>query len=277
MAIFRREQRPIQVEPAINADELRQRLMGSRALDTDEQSSRLLGPGEFSEVSVPRPIQRQNEPVATTSKRPSQALDDSNPAKKPSPGDPVAKPNTIDGGDPMSQPDPPAGQAAVAKMFEPSKVFQDRLSKMSTAFDHVDRLGKDTILAFELVSELAEHLGQFAAAYAPVKAFHGEVSVLAEKFDPLKGIQNQLTEMSRSFHDHLNHLVGILEPASKMQERFALLAQAFEPAVDLKERFQELAREFEVLAGPTPPASASPTLGNGPVGKLQGAVAQRSQ
>jgi DNA repair ATPase RecN len=176
----------------------------------------------------------------------------------------------------MSQTDPPAGPAAVAKMFEPSRVFQDRLAKMGSAFDQVDRLGKDAISAFELVSELAEHLSQFAAAYAPVKTFHGEVTVLAQKFDPLKSIQNQLTEMSRSFRDHLNYLVGVMEPASKIQERFAQLAQAFEPAVELKERFQRLAREFEILSSPTPSTSPGPTP-NGPVGKLQEAVAQRVQ
>ena len=276
MALFRREQRTVEPEPAINADELRQRLIGSRALDADEQSRRLLGPGAFSDAPAPQPIQQPDEPVATVSKRPSQALDDSIPAKKPSPSDLAAKPNAIDGGDPMSQTDPPAGPAAVAKMFEPSRVFQDRLSKMSAAFDQVDRLGKDAINAFELVSELAEHLSQFAAAYAPVKAFHGEVTVLAQKFDPLKGIQSQLTEMSRSFRDHLNYLVGVLEPASKIQERFAELAHSFEPAVDLKARFQQLAREFEILSSPTPSPSPGPTLGNGPVGKLQPAVAQRS-
>lgn len=174
----------------------------------------------------------------------------------------------------MSQTDPLAGPAAVAKMFEPSRIFQDRLAKMGSAFDQVDRLGKDAISAFELVSELAEHLSQFAADYAPVKTFHGEVTVLAQKFDPLKSIQNQLTEMSRSFRDHLNYLVGVMEPASKIQERFAQLAQAFEPAVELKERFQRLAREFEILSSPTSSTPPGPPP-NGGVGKLQDAVAQR--
>ena len=123
----------------------------------------------------------------------------------------------------MSQTDLPAGPAEVAKMFEPIRVFQERLTKLGSAFIQVDRLGKDAASALASVSELADHLGQFAGAYAPVKAFHNEVSVLAEKFDPLKSIQNQLTEMSRSFRDNLNYLVAVMEPASKMQERLAEL------------------------------------------------------
>jgi DNA repair ATPase RecN len=174
----------------------------------------------------------------------------------------------------MSQVSPPTGSVAVAKMFEPTRVFEERLSKLLTAFDQVDRLGKDATNAFELVSELAEHLGQFAQAYAPVKTFHGEVTVLAQKFDPLKAIQSQLTEMSRSFGDHLNYLVKVLEPASKIQERLAQLAKAFEPAANLKERFQLLAREFEVLSSPASSAAPAPPL-NDSAKILQDAVAQR--
>lgn len=157
----------------------------------------------------------------------------------------------------MSQIDPPAGPVAVAKMFEPTKVLQERLSKLTPAFDQVDRLGKETTNAFALISELAEHLGQFAEAYAPVKAFHGQVTVLAQKFDPLKSIQNQLTEMSRSFHDHLNQLVSVLEPVAKIQERLTQMAKAFEPVIELKQQFQDLKREFEILASPPVPSASA--------------------
>ena len=174
----------------------------------------------------------------------------------------------------MSNNEPPAGPAAVAKMFEASRIFQERLFKLAPAFDQVDRLGKDATNAFELVSELAEHLSQFAEAYAPVKAFHSEVTILAQKFDPLKSIQDQLAEMSRSFSNHLNYLVAVMEPASNIQQRLSELAKAFEPASELRERFLQLAREFDILSSTTPSTSSGLTS-NGPIGKLQEAVAQR--
>lgn len=168
----------------------------------------------------------------------------------------------------MRQVEPPLGTAAVAQVFEPTNVFQGRLAKLVPAFDEVDRLGKEAIAAFESVSELADHLTQFAKAYAPVKAFHSDVTLLAHTFDPIKSVQNQLVEMSRSFHDHLEYLADTLEPASKLQERIAQLARAFEPAIELKQRFQELAREFEGLG--KPPASGSAV--NGAATELQEAV-----
>ena len=266
--LFKREKHPIEQELSTDPDELRKRLLGSRALDADEARKRLLDPGASSAAPELRPIQQQNEHGAKASERPSRLLDDAVSATNPSPSDLGAKTNAIDGGDPMSQVDPPQGTVAVAKVFEPTKVFHARLAELVPAFDEVDRLGKEAIAAFELVSELADHLTQFAKAYTPVKAFHGDVTLLAQKFDPLKGIQNQLVEMSRSFHDHLKYLSDTLEPASKLQERLAQLARAFEPAIELKQRFQELAREFEGMG--RPPASGSAV--NGAAGELQEAV-----
>jgi hypothetical protein len=266
--LFQRAKHPIEQELSTDPDELRKRLLGSRALDSDEARKRLLDPGAFSAAPGPRPIQQQSEHSVEASERRSRPLDDSVSVGNPSPSELGAKANTLNGGDPMSQVDPPLGTAAVAKVFEPTNVFHARLAKLVPAFDEVDRLAKEAITAFELVSELADHLTQFAKAYAPVKAFHGDVTVLAKKFDPLKGIQNQLVEMSHSFHDHLKYLADTLEPAGKLQERLAQLARAFEPAIELKLRFQELAREFEGLGRPLASGSAV----NEAAGELQEAV-----
>jgi hypothetical protein len=242
--MFRRDQRPTESEPVIDADELRKRLLGARALDVDDQSKRLLDPDDISAIAARQPNHQQNRSVATAIETPTPAAA---PANDPSPSDPGARTNTIKGGAPMSQTDLPGGPAEVAKTFEPSKIFQDRLSKLVPAFDQVDKLGKEATAALEQVTQLADHLAKFAAAYAPVKALQSEVTALAEKFNPLKSIQSQLAEMSLSFRDHLNYLVAVMEPARKIRERLAELAQAFEPADELKERFQQLAREFEAL------------------------------
>src|SRR5271168_1488057 len=203
MAMFRRAQPSVDPEPPINADELRRRLLGARALDVDDQSNRLLEPGAVSAPPEPQPNHQPNGNGTVASNPPSKAVDDSAAEKNSSRSDAGAKAKTINGGVSMSQTNPPAGPAEVAKTFEPSKIFQDRLTKLAPAFDQVDRLGKEATAALERVLELADHLEKFAAAEAPVRTFQSEVSVLAEKFDPLKSIQNQLAEMSRSFCDHL--------------------------------------------------------------------------
>ncbi len=156
----------------------------------------------------------------------------------------------------MSQIDSPSAPSSVAKMFEPTRAFQERFSKLGTAFDQLERLAKDATSAFAQVSELADHLGQFAEAYAPVKKFQSEVGVLAQKFDPFQGIHNQLTEMSSSFRDHLHYLAAVLEPVTNVQRRLSELAATFEPVVEVKKRFQALEREFETAGSPSPTGSA---------------------
>ncbi|MDB5107153.1 MAG: hypothetical protein JWM69_94 [Candidatus Binatus sp.] len=162
----------------------------------------------------------------------------------------------------MSTNDQPRSNGAVAKVFEPTKVFQERFAKLIPAFEQVDRLGLEAISAFELIGKLGDHLAQIALAYGPVKEFHNQIEMIAKDFDPIKGVQSQLTELSESFRDQLSYLAASLEPAGKMQSRFAQLATAFEPAVALRRRFEELSRAFENLAAPAA-APHSATNGNG--------------
>lgn len=150
----------------------------------------------------------------------------------------------------MSQPDAPAGNGPVAKVFESTKVFRDRFAKLVPAFEEVDRLGKDAVGAFATISDLCDHLSRLAEVYAPVSVFQNEVTQLAQKFEPLKGVQNQFAEMSRAFRDHLNYLAIAMEPAGKLQERLLELAQAFQPAVNLRHRFEQLARTFDSISSP---------------------------
>ncbi len=171
----------------------------------------------------------------------------------------------------MSQMNPPSAPSSVAQMFEPTKVFQERISKLSTAFDQVERLAKDATGAFAQVSELADHLSQFAEAYAPMKKFQSEVGALAQKFDPFKGVHSQLTEMSSSFRDQLHYLAAVLEPVTNVQRRLSELAETLEPVIEVKKRFQALEREFETAGTPSPAGSAqSASPSNGANGSAAG-------
>ncbi len=172
----------------------------------------------------------------------------------------------------MGQQEAPVGTAAVAMVFESTKVFRDRLAKLVAAFDEVDRLGKDAASAFDLVTELCDYLGRLGEAYVPVRAFQTEVTELAQKFEPLKGVQNQFAELSRSFRDQLNYLAVTMEPAGKLQERLLELAKAFAPAAELRRRFEQLSQTFDSLSVPSP---SGPTTLDGAAKALKEAVHER--
>jgi hypothetical protein len=241
--------------PVIDAVELRKRLMGVRSPTGTE--------GDEAIQSSDEKRGPLTEPAQSISNKPaiSNGLQDiSGP-----------KPDAVERAYTMNQIEPPSAPSSVAQMFEPTKVFQERLSKLSTAFDQVERLAKDATSAFAQVTELADHLSQFAEAYAPVKKFQSEVGALAQKFDPFKGVHSQLTEMSSSFRDQLHYLAAVLEPVTSVQRRLSELAATLEPVVEVKKRFQALEREFETAETLSPAGSAhSVSPPNGANGSVAG-------
>jgi hypothetical protein len=253
--LFRREPK-VDPAPVIDAAQLRKRLLGVRS-STGTEGDGTIQASDEKKPSVTQPPQSiSNKPAISNGPQ-----DISGP-----------KPDAVERANTMSQIDQPYTPSSVAKMFEPSKVFQERLSKLSTAFDQVERLAKDATSAFDQVSELADHIGQFAEAYAPVKKFQSEVGALAQKFDPFKGIHSQLTEMSSSFRDQLHYLAAVLEPVTNFQRRLSELATTLEPVLEVRKRFQALEREFETAGSPSPAGSAQSVS---PSNGAHGSVADR--
>jgi hypothetical protein len=253
--LFRREQKTVDPTPVIDAAELRKRLLGVRS-STGTEGDQTIQSSDEKRGSLTQPPQSiSNKPAISNGLQ-----DISGP-----------KPDAIERGYTMSQIDPPSTPSSVAQMFEPTKVFQERISKLSTAFDQVERLAKDATGAFAQVSDLADHLSQFAEAYAPMKKFQSEVGALAQKFDPFKGVHSQLTEMSSSFRDQLHYLAAVLEPVTNLQRRLSELAATLEPVIEVKKRFQALEREFETAGTPSPAGSAqSVSPPNGANGSVAG-------
>jgi len=246
--LFRREQKTVDPAPVVDPVELRRRLMGVRS-STEIESAEAIPSSDEKRGSLTQPPESNSNKSAASNG----VQDNSGP-----------KPDAIERANTMSQIDPPSAPSSVAKMFEPTKVFQERLSKLSTAFDQVERLAKEATSAFAQVSELADHLDQFAEAYAPMKKFQSQVGALAQKFDPFKGVHSQLAEMSVSFRDQLHYLAAVLEPVTSVQRRLSELAGTLEPVVEVKKRFQTLEHEFEPAGAPSPAGSAqngSPTNG----------------
>jgi hypothetical protein len=150
---------------------------------------------------------------------------------------------------------------AVAKIFESTKLFEDRFGKLVPALGQIGRLGNEAVTAFESVKTLANHLEQLAGAFEPVKGLQDQLALLARSFDPVSSLQGRFAEVSNAFRDHLKQLVSALEPARAFHARLVELAAAFEPASELQQRFERLAAAFN----PGPPATPSSTDGRQPL------------
>jgi hypothetical protein len=141
---------------------------------------------------------------------------------------------------------------AVAKIFESTKMSEDRFGKLVPMFEQVGRLGNEAVTAFESIKILANHLERLAGVFEPVKGLQDQLALLARSFDPVSSLQGRFAEVSNAFHDHLKQLVSALQPAIAFHARLVELAAAFESANELQRRFDRLAAAFDPGPRATP-------------------------
>jgi len=155
---------------------------------------------------------------------------------------------------------------AVAKIFESTKLFEDRFGKLLPAFEQFGRLGNEAATAFESIKTLANHLERLAGAFEPVKGLQDQLALLASSFDPVSSLQGRFAEVSNAFRDHLKQLNSALQPTRAFHARLVELAATFESAGELQQRFERLAATF----GSGPPPIPSSTEGEAAAASASG-------
>jgi hypothetical protein len=139
---------------------------------------------------------------------------------------------------------------AVAKVFEPTKTFQESLARLTKTFEQVDILGQSASRALAPMKAFADQVAQIAQNFGPMKAFQDQLAQLAANFEPMKGLHEQLAQIGHAFHDHLLELSRTLEPAKKLQSKVTELARSLESVSEMQEQFDKLAESFKVDATP---------------------------
>ena len=150
---------------------------------------------------------------------------------------------------------------AVAKVFEPTRTFQESLARLTKTFEQVDILGQSASRALAPMKAFAEQVAQIAQNFGPMRAFQDQLAQLATNFEPMKGLHEQLAQIGQAFHDHLVELSRTLEPAKKLQSKVAELARSLESVSEMQAEFDRLAESFKV--GPAPAGAATPANGAG--------------
>lgn len=135
---------------------------------------------------------------------------------------------------------------AVAKVFEQTKMFQDRFLELYQMFEPIERLGEAAARSMEPLRAFYEQLTQLSQTFEPMRAFQVQLAQLAQTFEPMKGLQSQLAQISEAFQIHLGRLTKSFEPAKEFQNELSKLAHAFDPVNDLQEKFEALIDTFKV-------------------------------
>ena len=144
----------------------------------------------------------------------------------------------------------PGGQnelaEAVAKVFEQTKAFQNRLEELNRIFDPIDRAGNSAARAFGPLRGFQKQMAQLAKSFEPMRTFQAQLSQIAQTFEPMKALEDQLSRLADSFQAHIADLIKALEPAKQLRDRIQNLSAAFEEASELQEQFGELYEAFQL-------------------------------
>ena len=158
--------------------------------------------------------------------------------------------------DELSADNPYSLALAVSKVFEPASDFRKRLEELMKVADEMERVIESSALALGAVQEFHDRIESIANVLAPMKSVEREVARLAQNFEPMRGLYEQLGQVTQAFDDNLTEMARCLEPARRLQAKVEQLSEGFKSLSAIQERFSTLAETFRSSAHMAPAPDA---------------------
>jgi len=137
---------------------------------------------------------------------------------------------------------------AVAKVFESTREYQERLADLGTSFDTIERLAQSAANAFEPIRAFRDQMEKLSSTFEPMRSFQEQLGTLAESFEPMKALHEQIAMLGEAFQINLAQLARAMEPARNFQVQLAALAKSFEAVDELQGQFLQLSESFGVAS-----------------------------
>jgi len=137
---------------------------------------------------------------------------------------------------------------AVAKVFESTRIHQERLAELSKSFDSIEQMAQAAARAFEPIRAFHAQMEKLSGTFEPMRSFQEQLGAMAATFEPMKALHEQMVQMAEAFQFNLAQFATSLEPARKFQAQLEKLAKVFESVGELQEQFVELSEAFRSAA-----------------------------
>jgi hypothetical protein len=135
---------------------------------------------------------------------------------------------------------------AVGKVFESTKLHQERLAELAKSFDVIERTADAAARAFEPIIEFRDQMAKLSKTFEPMRSFQEQLGTMAESFEPMKALHEQMVQLAQAFETNLTQFARSLEPVKAFQTHLARLATTFESVSELQDQFLELSETFHV-------------------------------
>jgi uncharacterized phage infection (PIP) family protein YhgE len=137
---------------------------------------------------------------------------------------------------------------AVAKVFESTRMHQERLAELSKSFDSIEQMAQSAARAFEPIRAFHAQMEKLSKTFEPMHSFQEQLGAMAETFEPMKALHDQMVQMAEAFQVNLAQFARSLEPAKNFQAQIVKLAKTFEMVGELQAQFLELSEAFRVAS-----------------------------
>ena len=131
---------------------------------------------------------------------------------------------------------------AVDKVFRPIERFREHFTRLARLFEPIGEASQSTLDAFTQIGDLQDHLVELCKTFQLVEAFTDQMGKVAETFDPMKPLHEQLMQLNEAFCANVLDLAHALEPVDALKARAAQLFEALDSIGELQTKLKEVAR-----------------------------------
>lgn len=133
---------------------------------------------------------------------------------------------------------------ALNTLFEPARQCQKRLGEITQSCQVINELACSTLELCQPLQTLGDRLRKIAKALLSMREFREELGVLSEFFEPIDGLNKQITQLEIAVQAQLAEISTTLDSTKTLKARIAELDQSVDSVSELEAQFLELSRCF---------------------------------
>ena len=146
----------------------------------------------------------------------------------------------------------------VSQLSEPTEAFREHFDNLSRLLEPIDTATQSTEQALKRIAGLYDNLSSLANNFQSVKAFAEQVKTLSASFEPMKGLNAQLEQVTQALYTNVKAVGTALAPVKTFQAKVSQLASALDSIDKLEGQIAGLAEAFRPASEkPAPPQSAT--------------------
>jgi hypothetical protein len=150
----------------------------------------------------------------------------------------------------------------VGQLSEPTEAFREHFEKLGSLLEPIDIAIQSAEQALARVAGLHEHLGGLAKNFQSVKAFAEQVKMLSASFEPMKGLDTQLSLVVQALYSNVKEVGAALAPIKNFQGKVRQLASVLDSIDKLEGQIAGLAETFRPATEQPLSAPGASTVGS---------------